>query len=192
MRLRTLLLVLAAAAVVAFTLMNWNQFTQPETVNLGWRTASVPLPLLLLGLLVLTTVAWLADAAVTSARSRRLEREQSKALQAQRELADRAEASRLTELRQALDTHLRETRQRESVASAQADQAAGRIQRELRGQLEMLHRAMGTRLGEMEARLDTRLARMEPALASALRPPAVRHEEVETPGLGAQEPVRLR
>lgn len=192
MRLRTLLLVLVAAAVVAFTLMNWNQFTQPETVNLGWRTASVPLPLLLLGLLVLTAIAWLADAAVTSARSRRLEREQSKALEAQRELADRAEASRLTELRQALDTHLRETRQRESVASAQADQAAGRIQRELRGQLEMLHRAMGTRLGEMEARLDTRLARMEPALASALRPPAVRHEEVETPDLGAQEPVRPR
>ena len=165
MRLRSLLLVLAAAVVVVFALLNWTEFSRPVPLNLGWRTVSGPLPLVLLGLLALAAVAGLASGAVRESHHRRLEQEQADRLQAQRELAERAEASRFTDLRQLLDQHLRETRQREAASETGLDQAMGRAQRDLRSQLELLHRSIAARLGEMEARLEARLAQTERALA---------------------------
>lgn len=171
MRLRSLLLVLATALVVVFALLNWPAFTRPTPVDLVWTIASVPLPLVMLGLLTLAVLGFLVAGAAREAHHRRVARDQSRVLQSQRELAERAEASRFTDLRQVLDTHLRESRQRESSASSSLDQALARTQREQRTQLEQLHRALTARMGEMEARLDARLARVEPALAATLRPP---------------------
>jgi len=157
MRLRPLLLVLATAAVVVFALLNWAEFTRPVPVNLGIDRVTAPLPLILLGLLAAGLLVALATGAATQARYRRLDNEHAKALQAQRDLADRAEASRFVDLRQALDTHLRDTRQREATVANELDQALARTQREVRNQMELLHRSLNTRLGEMEARLEQRL-----------------------------------
>lgn len=158
MRARTLLLVLATAVVVVFALLNWAEFTRPVGLNLGFQTVTAPLPLILLGVLALGLVLTLATGAASQARLRRLENEHARALQAQRDLAERAEASRFVDLRQALDTHLRDTRQREATAATELDQALAKTQREVRNQMELLHRSLSTRLGEMEARLEQRLA----------------------------------
>ncbi len=104
----------------------------------------------------------LASGAALRARHHQREQELAQNLQSQRDLADRAEASRFTDLRQTLDTHLKDTRQRESGISASVEQALMRHQRETRTQLEGLHRAMGSRLGEMEARLEARLDALSP------------------------------
>ncbi len=154
MRARTVLLVLATAAVVVLALLNWPEFTRPSSMNLVWRTVDLPLALVLLGLLALSVVVSLASGAAMRSRHEKQAREQARELQSQRELADRAEASRFLDLRQTLDTHLRESRQRESSVSAGVEQALMRHQRESRTQLEGLHRALTTRMGEMEARLD--------------------------------------
>lgn len=165
MRARPILLVIAIAAVVLFTLLNWQEFTRPTALNLGWRTATAPLGLLLLGLLGLTLIAYLVSSASAHTRMLMESRQQAKALQAQRELADKAEASRFTDLRQALDSHLRETRQRDTTAQAEFDKAITGHQRELRNQIEQMHRSLSMRLGELEARLDARLG-----TPTALRP----------------------
>ncbi len=157
MRSRTLLLVVAAALVVVFALLNWSEFTRTTPLNLGWTTVNAPLGLLLLGVLALAAIAFLASSAVNHSRHVRQEREQAKALQAQRELADRAEASRFIDLRKTLEAHLRETREHDKTAAAEHEQAMARTQREVRGLLEQMHRAMAMHLGEMEARLDARL-----------------------------------
>lgn len=171
MRSRFLLLLLGAALVVVFALLNWAEFRRPVPVNLAWGVASAPLSLILLGLLALAVLSALASGAAQRSRHARLEREQARALQTQRELAERAEASRFIDLRQMLDTHLRETRQREAANAAQLDQAMARSQREVRTQLEQLHRALSSRLGEMEARLEARWGH-EAALARPVAPPA--------------------
>ncbi|MFD0667408.1 hypothetical protein ACT80S_06795 [Ramlibacter sp. MAHUQ-53] len=190
MRLRSLLLVLATAAVVVFALLNWEEFNRPTPVNLVWGTATVPLPLLMLGLLALAVVAFVASGAAREAHHRRLERDQARVLQAQRELAERAEASRFTELRQVLETHLRDARHHEATAASALDQALARSLRDQRAQLEQLHRALASRLGEMEARVDARLARLEPALEAPLRPPQALYEPAEAPA--RREPAGQR
>ena len=110
MRSRTLFLSVVTALVVVFALINWSEFTRATPLSLGWTTVTAPLGLILLAVLALAAIVFLASSAVNHSRHVRHEREQAKALQVQRDLADRAEASRFIDLRKALDSHLRETR----------------------------------------------------------------------------------
>lgn len=157
MRSRTLFLALATTLVVLFAYLNGSEFTRATPLNLGWTTITAPLGLVLLGVLALSAIVFLASSAVTHSRHVRHEREQARALESQRELAERAEASRFIDLRKTLETHLQETRQHDKTSAAELEQAQTRSQRELRGLLEQMHRAMAMHLGEMEARLEARI-----------------------------------
>jgi hypothetical protein len=95
----------------------------------------------------------------------------AKSLQAQRDLAEKAEASRFTELRQHLDDHLRENRQRESIAATEFEKAMVQSQRELRNQLDLINRTLDARLGELEGRLESRLERLQPGRVVETTPP---------------------
>ncbi|MES2483347.1 MAG: hypothetical protein V4609_15245 [Pseudomonadota bacterium] len=156
MRLRTLLIIVAAALMAAFVLLNWQVFTIPTSLNLGWQIVTAPLGLVMLGLLVLATAIYLISSAAAHTRNLMESRQHQRALQAQRDLAERAEASRFTDLRTQLDNHLRDTRQRDTQAASEVSQAMERIQRDLRNQGEQIQRALAMRLGEMEARLEAR------------------------------------
>lgn len=157
MRLRTVLFVVATALVVLFALLNWAEISRPTPLNLGWTQVNAPLGLILLGLLALATLGFLASGAIQRTRHVQQEREQAKALQDQRDLADRAEASRFIDLRKTLDDYRRETRDHEKTAAAEREQWVTRSQRELRGLLDQMHRSLTAYLGEMEARLDARI-----------------------------------
>lgn len=156
MRIRTVLMVLATVAVVLFALINWPEITRPTELNLGWQTVTAPLGFVLLGLLLLASVVFLAIMASSHTRHLVETRQHAKSLQAQRDLAERAEASRFTDLRQQIETHLRESRQRDATHASELDQALGRHVRELRNQVLELQRSLAMRLGEMEARLAAR------------------------------------
>lgn len=187
MRIRNVLFILATILVVAFALLNWAEITRPTTLNLGLTALTAPLGAILLGLLVLATVLFLAAQASAHTRHLMEGRQNAKALEAQRELAERAEASRFVELRQQLEEHLRESHQRETQGASQMEQTVSRLQRELRQELEQSHRAMTVRLGEMEARLTSRL---EPNRSSVtlepIRTPPVREE---THRMSAERPM---
>lgn len=161
MRIRTVLFIIATVILVAFALLNWQEFTRPTELSLGFASVAAPLGLILLGLLVLAALVFMAAYASTHTRHLVETRQHAKALQAQRDLADRAEGSRFVELREHLDEHLRESRQRETQGAAELEQAMARIQRELRQQGEQLQRGLAMRLGEMEARLTGQLERLE-------------------------------
>lgn len=202
MRLRTLLIIVAAALMAAFVLLNWQVFTIPTSLNLGWQIVTAPLGLVMLGLLVLATAIYLISSAAAHTRNLMESRQHQRALQAQRDLAERAEASRFTDLRTQLDNHLRDTRQRDTQAASEVSQAMERIQRDLRNQGEQIQRALAMRLGEMEARLEARLdtARqtgadfaVDPAAAPQRSPVARTPEYVRPePPLVATPPLRER
>ena len=190
MRIRTVLLVLATVALVLFALLNWPEITRPTEINLGWQTVTAPMGLVLLGLLLLAGVVFLAISASSHTRHLVETRQHAKALQAQRDLADRAEASRFTDLRQQIETHLRESRQREATHATELDQSLGRHIRELRNQLQELQRGMAMRLGEMEARLTHRPLHETQPSPEALRAEQVAAERMEPRQYPRGEPVR--
>ena len=163
MRLRTVFLVLTVVVVGALALLNATEITRQVPVNLLWAQVEAPLGLSLLGLLAAAVAISLSAGAKLRGHHRHREQELSQGMQAQRDLTQRVEASHFSELRQTLDNLLRDTRQRDAKLGESVEQALVRHQRETRTQLEGLHRAMGSRLGEMEARLEARLDGIAPS-----------------------------
>lgn len=174
MRARMLLLVLAILAVGGFAYQNWPEITRSSTLNFGVVQATAPLGLILLTLLGLTLLLFLVTTATMRSRSLHESRQLTRDLHAQRELADKAEASRFTELRQALDGHMREIGKRETVVSTEMEKTMAQHQRELRNQLEQMYHLLTSRLTELERRLDARptkmVERVEPAAPRAGEP----------------------
>lgn len=165
MRARLLLLVLAVLAIAGFAYQNWSEIARPTLLNFGVLQSQAPLGLILLTLLGLALVVFAAGLASVRTRALLESRQHAKALHAQRELADKAEASRFTDLRMLLDQHLRDEKQRESIAASELDKTLSQHQRELRSQIEQMYHLLTSRLTELERRLDGRPQRVaEPAI----------------------------
>jgi uncharacterized integral membrane protein len=170
MRARLIFIFVAILLLAAFSALNWSEFNRTVPLSFGVISFQAPLGLILLGLLALTLGVFLVSSATQEARYLLEHRRHAKALDAQRVLADTAEASRFTDLRQHLDTHLRENRQREAIAATEFEKAMVQSQRELRTQLEQMNQALVARMGEIESRIDSRLERGNPAVDVSPRP----------------------
>jgi hypothetical protein len=170
MRARLIFIFVAILLLAGFSALNWSEINRTAPLSFGVITAQARPGLILLGLLVLTLAVFLVSSATQEARYLMEHRRHAKALEAQRILADTAEASRFTDLRQHLDTHLRENRQREAIAATEFEKAMVQSQRELRTQLEQMNHALATRLGEIESRIDSRLEQVNPAADVTPRP----------------------
>ena len=156
MRARLIVLLAAILLVAGFAALNWSEFLRSTPLSFGIFVMSAPLGLILLGLLTLALVAFLVTSAHMQTVNLLESRQQAKSLQAQRDLADKAEASRFTDLRQHFDAQMREIHQRDGMAGAELEKAVAQGQRELRTQLELMNKALATRLADIEGRLEGR------------------------------------
>jgi len=163
MRARLVLLVLAILLVAGFAALNWAEFMRATPLNFGVFTMDAPLGAVMLGLLALGLVAFLVSSALTRSRMLTTENRYTRDLQVQRDLADRAEASRFTELRHYLDAHFRESRQRDAVVSSEFEKSMMQSQRDLRAQLDQMNVTLAKRLSELEGRMEARMDRFAPA-----------------------------
>jgi hypothetical protein len=171
MRARFVLLLVAILLVAGFAALNAQEIMRPSQLNFGIFQTEAPMGAILLGLLAVALLVFLASAAASAARMRAFETRYHRDLQAQRDLAEREEASRFTQLRQHFDDQLAATRLRDPIVSTEFERNMIQSQRELRQQLEHLHHTLATRLGELENRMDARLERLgTPALDVARRP----------------------
>lgn len=107
MRIRTLLWIVLLLLVAVFVGLNWTSIVARTPVHLGFAIVSAPLGLILLGILG-TLAAALSVSLAMVRRAATLEaRRSAQKLEAQRELAEAAEASRFTQLDQRLEAELR-------------------------------------------------------------------------------------
>ena len=125
--LRALILFVVILFIGLFATINWAVFTALTPISLGFTTVQAPLGLIMLGLVAFLSVLFTVWVILLQANSLRDARRQTKELQAQRDLADRAEASRIAELRNDLLKRLDENTN--SIA-AHIAQLEDRIERE--------------------------------------------------------------
>ncbi len=170
MRARLFFLVVAILLVAGFAAQNWPEFTRTAPLTFGVVVQEASLGLVMLGALAVVLLVFLVSSAMHESRYVFESRRHARSLQAQRDLAEKAEASRFTDLRQQLDAHLRENRQRDSIAATELEKAMVQSQRELRNQLELINRTLDGRLTELEGRIAARLERMQPAPALDVPP----------------------
>ena len=126
MTLRTAFLLLLFAVIALFAVLNWSAFMAPTAISLGVATVQAPLGLILLAFIALLAAVFLGYLVYLQTTFLMEARRNARELQAQRELADQAEASRFTELREHLDTRLTEI---ESSLSAQLGEMRERLER---------------------------------------------------------------
>ena len=150
MNSRTLVLLLIVAATAALAVLNWTALSEPSPISLGVTTVDAPLGLIMLGLTVLLGVFFIAYVLSLQGSVLLDTRRHTKEMQAQRELADKAEASRFTELRAFLENQHQQTQSQlmarldalESGLAARAQESdnstaayVGQLEQQLRPQL---------------------------------------------------------
>jgi uncharacterized integral membrane protein len=137
-----------------FALLNWPAFVAPTTLSLFFTTVQAPLGLIMLGLLfalsLLFTVWAISMQATTLLETRRNTRE----LQTQRELADKAEASRFVELHSFLAAELSRVAQSADVSRAEVLGRMDRMQDGMRLVLEQQSNSLAASIAELDERIE--------------------------------------
>ena len=154
MSLRTVMVVLVLAVLALFAALNWTAFMAPTTLSLVVATVHAPLGLIMLGFVGILTALFLA--AVVYLQGTRLvdARRYARELQAQRELADRAEASRFTELRAFLDAELPKLRAQSTESLGRLEARLDKLDGDFGAALERTESAMAAYIGELENRVE--------------------------------------
>ena len=161
MYLRTLLIVFVLAVVVVFALLNWSVFTAPTILSVGFTTFDAPLGIILLGAIGVLTLLFLIYLVYLQATALMESRQYSRELKNQRELADRAEESRFTQLRSSLETELRQLSQQVVDANAATVSRCDRLDHDLRSAIEQSTNSLSAYIGEIEDRLEPSGARLK-------------------------------
>jgi len=159
MKLRTLILVVFILLIAAFVALNFEEILRPSPLNLGVTSVQAPVGLVLLGIVTLVTLVFLVMLVFNQTTHlmevRRVTREASE----QRLLADKAEASRFTELREFLRSELQAVAVREQEISGQLQLKMDAIQARLTEVIEQTGNGLGASLGELEDRVEQQFKR---------------------------------
>ncbi len=154
MKLHSVLLLLVLALIAAFAALNWGVFLSPTELSLGYTTVYMPLGVIMLGLLVVVTTLFFAYIAYLQGSVLLEARRHSRELQANRELADRAEASRFTELR----AYIESESTKQSIQNGDSkDQVLARIDKlehEFQSYMEQSGNTLAAYIGELEDRIE--------------------------------------
>jgi len=163
MSLYTVLLLLVMAGLAAFVAVNWAAFTAPTTLSFILGTVQAPL-----GVVMLIITAALAGVFIAYAlylqttvlvETRRMTRE----LHRQRELAEQAETSRITELRGHLDGRLEQLRQALEAERTRTGEEAAQRSAELRVTIENAVNGLAAQIAELDDRLHGPAALLPPS-----------------------------
>ncbi|MES2976365.1 MAG: hypothetical protein V4757_22290 [Pseudomonadota bacterium] len=156
MRARLIVLILPILLIAGFVALNWSEFLRTSTLSLGFGLVEAPLGLVMLALLTLALLGFLASAAATETEYLLATRQYARELSTQRELADKAEASRFTELRVFLDNQARDSLQREEALVRAFTASVRQSQQELQTRIDQQSNSLAASLGELEDRLERR------------------------------------
>ena len=106
MNLRSLALLIAFALVGVFIALNWALISQNMPLNFGIAQVDAPLGLVLVGMIITLSALFLLYIVYMQANMLLENRRRDKEMAEQRALADTAEASRFTDLRQYLQDEI--------------------------------------------------------------------------------------
>lgn len=152
-------LIIAGLIVLGvFTLANWSVLSAPTTLSLVVFSLEAPLGLILLGAIFVFVVLFTVYVLILRTSMLVDARHYARALQAQQQLAEKAEASRLNDLRSQLDSEFAQLQ--EAIAQSRVDlgtRVEG-MEQALRNSMEETSRSLSAYVGEVEDKLDRSLA----------------------------------
>ena len=154
MHARTLIVLFVLGVLAVFAAANWSTFVTPTTLSLLFATIQAPLGLVMLGFTALLTALFLLFIAYLQASLFLDTRRHMHELQAQRALADQAEASRIAELRSYLDAELPKLSKEITESRIAVETHLDRLDLDLRSVVEQAGNTLAAYIGELEDRLE--------------------------------------
>jgi hypothetical protein len=154
MRIRSTLLILGIVLTTAFVALNLEEFNRLSTLSLGFTNVQAPLAMLMLIGLVAVLVVFLLFSAYAKSAYLIENRRTARQLQAQRELADKAETSRFTELQQYLTAESHAMAERVAQDKLRLDERLADLQADLKSRIEQSGNTLAAYIGELEDRLE--------------------------------------
>ena len=136
MRARTIFLIIGIFLIAGFAMLNVDEFTRTSVLSLGFTTMQVPLGLVMLLLVVAILLVFLATTIYMQSANLIETRQYARELTVQRELADKAEASRFTELRQYMESQAALGINRDALNKAAIDQRLSQTEKMLLHRLD--------------------------------------------------------
>lgn len=154
MQIRTFLFIIILGAIGGLAVLNWTAFTTPTELWLGVTTVQAPLGLVMLGLTAVLTVLFLIFIVYMQSSVLLEARRHAKELQANRELADQAEASRFTELRNFIDLEMKSIVNQDVESRAALLARMDRIETDVLAAVNQSGATLAAYIGEVEDRLE--------------------------------------
>jgi hypothetical protein len=154
MKMVSLFFLFILLLVGAFTVLNWEAFLAPTDLSLIITTIQMPLGLIMLGILIIVTSLFLAFVVYLQGSVLLEARRHSKELQLNRELADKAEASRFIELRAFLEQELVKQALENNNTKASIIARMDKLRDEFITSMEQTNNTFGAYIGELEDRLE--------------------------------------
>lgn len=152
MSLRALLLFMVLALMALFAVANWNVFIAPTNLSLLFTDIQAPLGLIMLGFTLLLMASFILFIAYLQVSMLMDTRRHTHEMQAQRALADQAEASRITELRNVLEAEALKLAGQAERATAALEARLDRLEQDLRSEIEKTGNTLSAYIGEFEDR----------------------------------------
>lgn len=154
MRFRTLLLIALMLVLAAFVALNFDAVMQMTALNLGFTELQAPLGLVMLGIVVAMFAVFLVALLYLQAAHAVELRRVTKDATEQRHLADKAEASRFTELREYLKAEMQKTAERDALLNDKLAQKMDLVRTSLVESIENTGNGVNANLGQIEDRLE--------------------------------------
>jgi len=154
MYLRTLVILIVLGAVAIFAAINWKAFMAPTTLSVVFATVEAPLGLILLAVVGLLSLLFLLYVVYLQSSVLMENRRNARELQAQRELAEQVEASRISQLRSFLESELSRLGEKTEESKVVVLAKLEALERELRSVVEQSGNTLAAYIGEIEDRLE--------------------------------------
>ena len=153
MHFRSILLLIVVALTAAFAALNWTAFTTPTALWVGFTTVQAPIGVIMLSLTAFLCVLFVAWVIYLQGTVIIESRRQARELNAQRDLADKAEASRFTELRSFMSAELLRVTQAADESRLAMLARMAEVEQRQRVLLEQTSNTLSAYIGELEDRL---------------------------------------
>lgn len=154
MKIRTFILITGSLLIASFAALNMAEILRPTTIELGISKIEAPLGLVLLGTLV-AALGFFLVAMLLFQTGHLIElRQATKDAKEQRNLADKAEQSRFTELRQWLQSQEQQQAKRDEMQHQALWARLDALEHDLLTRLDEGHNGLAASMGELEDRLE--------------------------------------
>jgi Na+-transporting methylmalonyl-CoA/oxaloacetate decarboxylase gamma subunit len=156
MGVRSAFLFVIVLLIAALAALNWGTLSASTDVWLGFMTVSAPLGLIMLGLTVVLAAFFLVYVLYLHSSVLIDTKRHTKEMQVQRDLADKAEASRFTELRNFLEAqenkHMAQNADRQAAMLARLEQ----LETAIRLRSDQTDNTVAAHIGQLEDRIERR------------------------------------